>query len=635
MAAACDGMSRDAVGIIESAPYFAVRYRHPGFGKEYLFNGDSRFFEKERGEALMRKLRLITARNRITHELLNAVFMRQRDYFHSGNPLDLKPLSRAELALTIKAGNGADPVIDASRISRLISGKTVVVPSGRERPLKFFFPAGREIHRRAISALMDEERKELSAGKLKRPLNDGEIRDRLKERHGLAITRRQVGFCRKELGIPNLYWRGKDGVYSAERRRFSAACRLDIASVKKNAPAKPGIYELSLADVQIEYPGGADSVFYIGSAGNIGKRLKEHLKPYNKNGGIREYLGKYDCFFKYIVLETNWQNEEKKLYDLFAVDFCAPPRCNMASPRGRREGTVMKILIIEDNPDHAELASLALDPHFEVCLLESGEDALRYLEGMARDAWPAAILLDHSLPEMDGLTVLDRIIKRGYDVPVIMVTGQGNESIAVEAMKKGAYDYVVKSGDYRAALPSVVYKAVKQHELATEKARLALDLERLVITDDLTGLFNRRYFYRKLDEEAVRAKRQNGKLSLILFDLDHFKEYNDTFGHIEGDRALKEVGRIILSSIRDKVDSGCRYGGDEFAVILPGADMEHASAVAGRIQRSVREKKMGNVGISAGIAEYNPESGMEDFIKTADDALYEAKKLKGRGVNIK
>jgi diguanylate cyclase (GGDEF)-like protein len=176
---------------------------------------------------------------------------------------------------------------------------------------------------------------------------------------------------------------------------------------------------------------------------------------------------------------------------------------------------------------------------------------------------------------------------------------------------------------------------VKQHELATEKARLALDLERLVITDDLTGLFNRRYFYRKLDEEAVRAKRQNGKLSLILFDLDHFKEYNDTFGHIEGDRALKEVGRIILSSIRDKVDSGCRYGGDEFAVILPGADMEHASAVAGRIQRSVREKKMGNVGISAGIAEYNPESGMEDFIKTADDALYEAKKLKGRGVNIK
>ncbi|MBU1570229.1 MAG: GIY-YIG nuclease family protein [Proteobacteria bacterium] len=326
-------MSHDAVGIIGHASYFAIRYRHPGFGKEYLFNCDSRLFEKERGEALMRKLRLITARNRITHEILNAVFMRQRAYFHSGSPLDLKPLSRAELALTIRAGNGADPVIDASRISRFIDGKTVVVPSGGEKPLKFFFPTGRDIHRRAISALMDEERQELAAGKTERPLNDGEIRDRLKERHGLAITRRQAGFCRQELGIPNLYRRKGGGGYSSERRRFSAACRLDTDSVKKNAPSTPGVYELSLAGARIEYPGGADSVFYIGSAGNIRKRLKEHLKPYNKNGGIMAYLEKYDCFFRYIALETGW-HEEKKLYDLFAADFGAPPRCNRASPRG-------------------------------------------------------------------------------------------------------------------------------------------------------------------------------------------------------------------------------------------------------------------------------------------------------------
>ena len=293
----------------------------------------------------------------------------------------------------------------------------------------------------------------------------------------------------------------------------------------------------------------------------------------------------------------------------------------------------MKVLIIENNPDHAELARLALEPLFEVCLLESGEDALRYLEGLAGNDWPAAILLDYSLPEIDGLVVFERIIERGYDMPVIMVTGQGNESIAVEAMKRGAYDYVVKSGNYRAVLPAVIYKAVKQHEMAAEKARLALELEKLVITDDLTGLFNRRYFYCKLDEEVVRAKRQNGKLSIILFDLDNFKEYNDTFGHLEGDRALKEAGRIILSSIRDKVDSGCRYGGDEFAVILPGSDKKQASDVAGRIRELVREKKMGNIGISAGIAEYDPESGMEDFIKTADDALYEAKKERNEEVN--
>ena len=332
-AASCDGMSHDAVGIIGSAPYFTIRYRHPGFGKEYLFNGDSRLFEK--GEALMRKLRLITDRNRITHEILNAVFIRQRDYFHSGSPLDLKPLSRAEIALAIRAGNGADPVIDASRISRLIDGKTVGVPSGGEKPFKFFFPTGRDIHRRAISALMDEERKELAAGKLKRPFNDKEIRDRLKQRHGLAITRRQVGFCRKELGIPNLYRRKVGSGYSSERSRFSAACRLDTDTVKKNAPSVPGVYEFSLVDVRIEYPNGADSVFYIGSAGNIRKRLKEHLKSYNKNGGIRGYLEKYNCLFRYIVLGAGWQKEEKMLYDLFAADFGVPPRCNRASPPGR------------------------------------------------------------------------------------------------------------------------------------------------------------------------------------------------------------------------------------------------------------------------------------------------------------
>ncbi|MBU4462489.1 MAG: diguanylate cyclase [Proteobacteria bacterium] len=295
----------------------------------------------------------------------------------------------------------------------------------------------------------------------------------------------------------------------------------------------------------------------------------------------------------------------------------------------------MKIMIIEDNTDHAELARLALESHFEVCLFESGKGGLQYLKGLAENDWPAAILLDYSLPEMNGLAVFEQIREKGYDMPVIMVTGQGDESIAVEAMKRGAYDYVVKAGNYRAVLPSVIYKAVKQHEMEREKAKLALDLKKLVITDDLTGLFNRRYFYQKIEEEMVRAKRQNGKLSLIMLDLDHFKEYNDTFGHIEGDRALKEAGKIILYSIRDKIDSGCRYGGDEFAVILPGTDKKHAYDVAGRIQRSVREKKMGSVSISAGIVEYDPESSMKDFIKTADDALYEAKKLKGRGVNIK
>ena len=290
--------------------------------------------------------------------------------------------------------------------------------------------------------------------------------------------------------------------------------------------------------------------------------------------------------------------------------------------------TSRKILVVDDDQDFRwTMGNVLQAAGYRVIQAQDGEEAMSLLE---KDT-PDLILLDYRMPGETGLKVAAKIIKKGSGIPIIMITAYAEVKSAVEAIKMGVYDYVVKSGNYWALLPSVIFKAIKQHEMEREKARLALDLERLVITDDLTGLFNRRYFYRKIEEEMVRAKRQNGKLTLILFDLDHFKEYNDTFGHLEGDRALKEVGKIILSSIRDKVDSGCRYGGDEFAIILPSADIKHASDVAGRIQRSVREKKMGNIDISTGIAEYDSESSMEDFIKAADDALYEAKKQEKRG----
>lgn len=288
----------------------------------------------------------------------------------------------------------------------------------------------------------------------------------------------------------------------------------------------------------------------------------------------------------------------------------------------------MKVLIIEDNPDHAELARLALEPQFEVDWVESGEKVWQYLEALTPDDYPAVILLDYSLPVTDGLSLLERINKEKSDIPVIMVTGQGDERVAVEAMKRGAYDYVIKEGNYLTLLSSLVHKTIKQHESNREKARLERELERLTIIDDLTGLFNRRYFYRKLEEEMTRANRQKGKLVLILLDLDYFKDYNDNFGHLAGDKALKKVGSIIMHSVRDRVDSGCRYGGDEFAIILPGTEKDHAYTVAERIREAIREEKMGNLDISAGIVEFDHEMGTEDFIKFADETLYRGKKLR-------
>ncbi|MDI6776121.1 MAG: diguanylate cyclase [Syntrophales bacterium] len=288
----------------------------------------------------------------------------------------------------------------------------------------------------------------------------------------------------------------------------------------------------------------------------------------------------------------------------------------------------MKILIIEDNPDHAELARLALEPQFEVDWVESGEKGWQYLEALTPDDYPAVILLDYSLPVTDGLSLLERIRKEKYDIPVIMVTGRGDERVAVEAMKRGAYDYMIKEGNYLVTLPSFVLNTIKQHEIIKEKARLECELEKLTIIDDLTGLFNRRYFYRKLEEEMTRTNRQKGKLVLLLLDLDHFKDYNDTLGHFEGDKALKEVGNVIMRSIRDKIDSGCRYGGDEFAIILPGTGKDRAYTVAERIREAIRGGKLSNLDVSAGIAEFDYEIDTENFIKSADEALYRAKKIK-------
>ncbi|MDO8784758.1 MAG: diguanylate cyclase [Syntrophales bacterium] len=286
----------------------------------------------------------------------------------------------------------------------------------------------------------------------------------------------------------------------------------------------------------------------------------------------------------------------------------------------------MKILIVEDNPDHAEIARLALEPQFEVDWVASGEGVWQYLEELTPDDCPAVILLDYSLPEIDGLCLLARIKKEKNDIPVIMVTGQGDQKVAVEAMKRGAYDYVVKEGNYIENLAPILFKTIKQHEMAMEKAKLERELEKLTIIDDLTGLFNRRYFYRKLEEEITRANRQKGNLVLIMFDLDCFKEYNDNFGHLAGDQALKEVAGIITRSIREMVDSACRYGGDEFTILLPGADKGHASIVAERIRKTIREKKIGALDISAGIAEFDHEVGVEDFIRSADKEMYIEKK---------
>jgi diguanylate cyclase (GGDEF)-like protein len=241
--------------------------------------------------------------------------------------------------------------------------------------------------------------------------------------------------------------------------------------------------------------------------------------------------------------------------------------------------------------------------------------------------------LDINLPGIDGNRALRKIKKENPDQSVVMLTAYATVDNAIQALKDGASDFVKKPFD-NDHLIHIVNQCIDKSRIVREKESLEDEVRRLSITDDLTGLYNHRYFYKKLEEETVRAKRQKIPLSLMMFDLDNFKRYNDTRGHIEGDKVLEEIGKIVVQCIRQKVDSGYRYGGDEFAVILIGVKGDRAVEIAERMRRLVENAQLGDITVSIGLAEYDYDSDIEDFVKSADDALYVAKGQGGNRTHI-
>ena len=177
----------------------------------------------------------------------------------------------------------------------------------------------------------------------------------------------------------------------------------------------------------------------------------------------------------------------------------------------------------------------------------------------------------------------------------------------------------------------------------TERKKTEEELKRLVITDDLTGLFNQRYFYTQITKESERAKRHNRPLSMLLIDIDFFKDFNDTYGHWEGDFVLKKIGEILLKNVRD-IDMPFRYGGEEFTVILPDTNHEDAIIVAERVRKAVAQNifypftldgqpDVVSKTVSIGITEFREQDDMKSFVKRADNALYQAKK-QGRNMLV-
>ena len=157
-------------------------------------------------------------------------------------------------------------------------------------------------------------------------------------------------------------------------------------------------------------------------------------------------------------------------------------------------------------------------------------------------------------------------------------------------------------------------------------------MEELSMTDSLTHLYNRRHFYRKLKEEMARAQRQQHQVALLVVDLDNLKDYNDRYGHLRGDEALRGVAQAITASIRQDVDAGYRYGGDEFAVILPYSGQEDALVVAERIRKTFEDFSFPDTSLSIGMAELGVGEMVDELVTRADTAMYKAKNSGGNQV---
>ncbi|WP_054029895.1 GGDEF domain-containing response regulator [Desulfatitalea tepidiphila] len=256
----------------------------------------------------------------------------------------------------------------------------------------------------------------------------------------------------------------------------------------------------------------------------------------------------------------------------------------------------------------------------------SAEDALDILDHDYFDV----VITDIMLPGMDGLELTDRI-KKKHEIDVIVMTGYSGDYSYEEAISKGASDFVFKPVRFEELLLRLK-RVLKERRLTQERTQMLEKLKRLSITDGLTKLYNSRYFYNQLKIEIDRTERYQRPLSLLLLDIDKFKDYNDTYGHLEGDQVLIRLGQVIRSCLR-KMDSAYRYGGEEFTVILPETEGDEAATVAERIRTAVEMERFTpvkdgdpvSITISIGVTEYNRKEEVALFVQRADKAMYQSK----------
>ncbi len=292
----------------------------------------------------------------------------------------------------------------------------------------------------------------------------------------------------------------------------------------------------------------------------------------------------------------------------------------MELPARSPSGEPRHLLVVDDDEAVCKVMSIMLtDLGYDVVTETDGRKALSIL----REGQFDVVMVDIVMPELDGLELIDQVREHFNVLPILVVTAFGSAELTVDAMRRGATDFITKPVNA---------------SLLDLRIRRAHDLEqtrRMANTDGLTGLYNHRHLQERLQQEIERAGRYGRPLSVIMADLDHFKSFNDTYGHPRGDELLIAVAGTLRQLSRAS-DILARYGGEEFTLVLPETSAEKALVLAERVRQCVaalevtgplsRRGAETGVTLSLGVASLAAGSTKEELIEAADVALYRAKR---------
>lgn len=284
-----------------------------------------------------------------------------------------------------------------------------------------------------------------------------------------------------------------------------------------------------------------------------------------------------------------------------------------------------KLLVVDDQPINIRIINELFRADCDLHMATHGEQAI----AVSKTLQPDLILLDIMMDGMDGLEVCRRLKldPATADIPVIFITAKREEDDEALGLELGAVDYISKP------LNSAIVRArVKTHLTL----KLQNDyLKGLASLDGLTGIPNRRAFDVRLAQAWSQACREGGTLSLMMIDIDYFKRYNDHFGHVQGDECLRQVAKAIAQSVNRPYDMAARFGGEEFACVLPETTLQGALILAEKIQARISQLAIAHPGsevsewvsLSIGVASLQPRVDREpsELIALADQQLYQAK----------